>query len=201
GPNAVVLTVTDDQGNNAICTATVTVIDTIAPEVVCQDIEIVIDESGLATIDAAQVLAEASDNCDSLVYTLDQYSWADAGSYEVTLTVMDASGNSSSCTATITVTKAVEDPLVIPSGFSPNGDGIADRWVIQGLPEGSKMDVEIFNRWGQVVYANGDYRNDWDGTCTRGLGSDMLPAGTYFYVMNISGPIERTTTAYLQIAR
>ncbi|UII24194.1 putative Ig domain-containing protein [Fulvivirga ligni] len=50
----------------------------------------------------------------------------------------------------------------IPDGFSPNGDGIQDAFVIQ-LACGLTAQLDIFNRWGDVVYHSETYNNDWEG--------------------------------------
>ncbi|ADB39593.1 SdrD B-like domain-containing protein [Spirosoma linguale] len=79
--------------------------------------------------------------------------------------------------------------LFIPEGFSPNGDGINDLFVIRGVA-GLTVSLEVYNRWGHLVYKNDDYRNDWDGKPNTGiaLNSDAngVPDGTYYYVINTS---------------
>ena len=74
--------------------------------------------------------------------------------------------------------------VFIPKGFSPNGDGINDFFVIQNVV-GVPITLEIYNRWGNIVYKSKDYQNDWSGRCTEGiyLGQD-LPPGTYYYIVN-----------------
>ena len=85
--------------------------------------------------------------------------------------------------------------LVIAGGFSPNRDGIDDKFIIL-RPGGSTIQLKIFNRWGNVVYQNNNYQNEWDG---RGIGNMLgqdLPAGTYYYsVMAIlpSGEVKKFT--------
>ena len=81
--------------------------------------------------------------------------------------------------------------VFIPEGFSPNGDGVNDRFVIGGLPVGITVHLEIYNRWGHLVYRNPDYQNDWDGTANQGLKAaggkpDGLPDGTYYYQIRLS---------------
>jgi uncharacterized repeat protein (TIGR01451 family)/gliding motility-associated-like protein len=75
--------------------------------------------------------------------------------------------------------------LFIPQGFSPNGDGINDKFVIQGIKDDEKVELIIFNRWGGVVYASDDYKNDWAGAANQGVkvvgDGQGLPDGTYFY--------------------
>jgi len=77
------------------------------------------------------------------------------------------------------------DEVLIPQGFSPNGDGIGDTWVIAGLELYPQASVQIFNRYGNVVYEATPYANDWDGTNTNGLSvGDQLPIGTYWYILD-----------------
>jgi gliding motility-associated-like protein len=78
------------------------------------------------------------------------------------------------------------EKLFIPEGFSPNGDGIHDTFVVGGA-SGLKILLEVYNRWGNAVYKNADYRNDWDGKCNAGLytGSEA-PDGTYYFTVKLS---------------
>jgi uncharacterized repeat protein (TIGR01451 family)/gliding motility-associated-like protein len=79
--------------------------------------------------------------------------------------------------------------LFIPEGFSPNGDGINDVFVIRGAT-GLTISLEVFNRWGHMIYKNEDYRNDWDSKPNTGIvvGGDAngVPSGTYYYVIKLS---------------
>ena len=92
--------------------------------------------------------------------------------------------------------------VFIPEGFSPNGDGINDRFVIQGLSTNATAELEVFNRWGQRVFSDKNYKNDWDGQSNQGVRSASgqgLPDGTYFYVVRISDG--REYVRFLTIAR
>lgn len=75
----------------------------------------------------------------------------------------------------------------IPEGFSPNGDGINDVFVIRGILNFPENTFVIFNRWGNKIYETSSYKNTWDGKTTLGLrvGGDELPIGTYFYVLDL----------------
>ncbi|MEO7983248.1 MAG: PKD domain-containing protein, partial [Bacteroidota bacterium] len=76
----------------------------------------------------------------------------------------------------ITVLKGPE----IPNIFSPNGDGVHDKWIIKYLdtyPEGT---VEIFNRYGQLIFRSVGYNEPWDGT----IDGKPVPMGTYYYIVN-----------------
>ena len=79
--------------------------------------------------------------------------------------------------------------VFIPEGFSPNGDGVNDEFVLRGV-SGLTVSLEVYNRWGHLVYQNADYRNDWDGKPNAGIlpnGNDYgVPDGTYYYVIKLS---------------
>lgn len=80
------------------------------------------------------------------------------------------------CIASDTISVSVFDRMYIPDAFSPNGDGINDSFIIQN-GELQIESIQIFNRWGEVVYSETGYSNPWDG---RYL-SEKLPTGTYVY--------------------
>jgi gliding motility-associated-like protein len=79
-----------------------------------------------------------------------------------------------------------EGDLVIPQAFTPDGDGINDLFVIQGIEFTTENTLTIFNRWGNVVFTVSDYQNDWNGTSTSTMnfGGEELPTGTYFYLFD-----------------
>ncbi|MCK8492285.1 gliding motility-associated C-terminal domain-containing protein [Spirosoma sp. RP8] len=93
--------------------------------------------------------------------------------------------------------------VFIPEGFSPNDDGINDRFVIQGVPSGITIQLAIYNRWGSLVYQNNDYKNDWDGTANQGVRaadkSQGLPDGAYYYQIKLSDG--REFVRFLTLAR
>jgi gliding motility-associated-like protein len=65
--------------------------------------------------------------------------------------------------------------------ITPNGDGVNDVLIVEGLDANSpdnKSEMTIYNQWGNVVYQAQPYRNDWGGTF-RNAG---LPDGTYYYI-------------------
>ncbi|GAB4027383.1 hypothetical protein GCM10028809_12680 [Spirosoma gilvum] len=71
--------------------------------------------------------------------------------------------------------------LMIPEGFSPNGDGLNDRFVLYNLGA-LKASVTIYNLSGATVYTSDNYQNDWDGKADGGT----VPSGTYFYSVRLS---------------
>lgn len=72
----------------------------------------------------------------------------------------------------------------IPSGFSPNDDGINDAFEIVGLFKFPNHHLQIFNRWGDLIYEAQPYNNDWTGQTNKGmvLGGESVVEGTYFYI-------------------
>ncbi len=115
GENIVTLIATDASGNTAICPATVTVVDATNPMAICQDLTIVLDENGLASIVAEDINNGSSDACgiSEISIDIDTFSCANFGDNSVTLTVTDSNGNTSSCVATVTVTQIVEAPIAM----------------------------------------------------------------------------------------
>jgi gliding motility-associated-like protein len=105
GENTVVLTVTDNNGNESSAEATVTVEDKIAPVVVTRDISIKVDESGMAVITAEDVVESATDNCgiDSITLSRDLFDCTAGVDSEVIVTVTDINGNSTTAIAKVTV--------------------------------------------------------------------------------------------------
>lgn len=76
--------------------------------------------------------------------------------------------------------------LFIPNALSPNGDGVNDMFRLPQLMSDVQMRITIFTQWGQVVYQNENYLNNWDGKGNLGVfnGKD-LESGTYYYVLII----------------
>ena len=76
--------------------------------------------------------------------------------------------------------------LMIPEGFTPDGDGQNDLFVIEGIENYPGNTIIIFNRWGSKVYETSPYNNEWDGRMNVGIqvSGDELPTGTYFYILD-----------------
>ncbi|MDB3866113.1 BspA family leucine-rich repeat surface protein, partial [bacterium] len=105
GDTLIEYTAQDDCGNLATCTFTVTVIDDDAPVAICQDLTVILDDTGNATITADQLNFGSNDNCgvESLAINVDTFDCSNVGANEVTLTVTDIHGNTATCVATVTV--------------------------------------------------------------------------------------------------
>jgi len=124
------------------------------------------------------------------------------GNIDYTVTVTDAYG----CTATQTIQLTTPDnPLEqTPQGFSPDGNGINDKFIIPGIESYSSVKIWIYNRWGNEVFSlNGvsyNTQNAWDGT---GPSGSQLPEGTYFLVLEAESPECGTiaTQRYIELRR
>ncbi|MFN3555624.1 MAG: HYR domain-containing protein [Bacteroidales bacterium] len=98
---------------------------------------------------------------------------------------------------------AEEEEVRIPQAFSPNNDGHNDVWVIRGLDEYPAHNLQVFNRYGTLVFQASPYDNNWDGTPNRGsfYASDgKLPAGTYYYILTLQ-PGQKPLSGWVYIAR
>ncbi|MEM9831466.1 MAG: PKD domain-containing protein [Bacteroidota bacterium] len=90
------------------------------------------------------------------------------------LVVTDANGIQASTAILVNV---INCQLVIPSGFTPNGDNVNDTWELQNINTFEQKLVEVYDRYGHRVFFSDNYNQAWDGSY-RG---DLLPTGTYYY--------------------
>lgn len=85
-----------------------------------------------------------------------------------------------------TVTASTEPcEITVYNGFTPDGDGLNDNWVIDNIENYPNNTVTIFNRWGNQIWNTKDYNNSsnvWDG---KTQGGAALTSGTYFYVIEL----------------
>lgn len=86
---------------------------------------------------------------------------------------------------------------------SANGDGINDTFFIDGLRDiFLNFKLEIYNRWGVLLWTGSQNSAAWDGTTNRNLNSSLagktVPDGTYFYVLHLNDPdFEKPLTGYI----
>jgi gliding motility-associated-like protein len=85
------------------------------------------------------------------------------------------------CISTDKMTLTVLDCVSPMDAFTPNGDGINDKWLVNLRACYTRALVEVFNRYGNRVFRSENYQNDWDG---RWEGK-ALPDGTYYYVITL----------------
>jgi gliding motility-associated-like protein len=86
-------------------------------------------------------------------------------------------------------------PPVIPQGLSPNGDGMNDEFRIEGLLDiFTDFELQIYSRYGNLIYEGGNEDGFWDGRPNRGVFGNqgqLVPTGTYYYVLNLNDPLYR----------
>ncbi len=85
----------------------------------------------------------------------------------------------------------------IPNAFTPNGDGLNDRWEIPFLERYPNCEVVIYNRWGEVVYQSSGYQQPWDGLLPN-QGTPILSTYTYVIDLNNGKPLLRGTLLLLK---
>jgi len=181
-PVTVTLTVSDPSGNTDTCLAQVTVVDEVAPDVVCQNIILDLDEFGDASITPADIDDGTTDNCDPdplLELDITAFTCADLGDNTVVLTATDLYANSDSCSATVTVRDVTPAVIVL------NGDAYVE------VPYQS-----VYTELGAVA------QDACDGDQPAIVGGDTVDTSTIgFYTVtydytdssgNVSTQVERT---------
>lgn len=113
----------------------------------------------------------------------------------VTVLTDDTTNVKSTATRRPTITDIPKIDLEFPNGFSPNGDGVNDAFVIAHTSD-MTIKLEIFNRWGQQLYKNNDYQNDWTGKGTGSLLGTNLLDGTYYYMVTATNNTTGEVTKY-----
>jgi gliding motility-associated-like protein len=104
---------------------------------------------------------------------------------EYQVIVMDANGCKDIDSVTVFIVAGDTCKIIIYNILTPNGDGSNDSWWIDGIVQFPDNNVHIFNRWGNLIWQQEHYdnrKNVWRGTNETG---QPLPAGTYYYVIDI----------------
>jgi len=159
GNHLVVLSIEDDGGNITSATATVTILgNDLDGDLIVDACDNDIDGDGVLNID---------DNCITVANTnqidLDQDSIGD------------------SCDDFVDIVVTPNDTI------TPNGDGQNDTWSIENIWRYPNATIKVFNRHGVKVFEGRNYNNNWGGTSTEG-GSGLLPAGSYYYSIELNQP-------------
>jgi gliding motility-associated-like protein len=86
----------------------------------------------------------------------------------------------SGCSGSDSVKVSILEKFTVPNTFTPNGDGINDRWEIEYLDSYPGAVMEVYNTTGQLMFRSFGYPTPWDGT----VKGRKLPPGTYYYVID-----------------
>ena len=88
---------------------------------------------------------------------------------------------------------------------STNCDNKNDEFVIVGLENYPNNKLEIYNRWGNLVFEQAPYDNKWKGSVKNSdalvFGDGLLPSGTYFYLLDFGVPGVKQLTGYIVIRK
>lgn len=87
--------------------------------------------------------------------------------------------------------------LTIPNTFTPNNDGINDEWNIRNLNTYGNANVQIYTRYGQLIYQSTGYGKPWNGT----YNSALLPVGTYYYVIDLKDSLFPKLSGWVLLVR
>ncbi|MBS7786216.1 gliding motility-associated C-terminal domain-containing protein [Flavobacterium sp. CYK-55] len=97
------------------------------------------------------------------------------------------------------------DDILIPDGFSPNNDSVNDTFEIKNLStKYPKFKLEIYNRYGNILYKGDINTPNWDGTNNEGgvnLGNSTVPTGVYFYVLEFNDGTTKDKQGRLYLSR
>ena len=120
--------------------------------------------------------------------------------------LVSSSGCESNTRLEIIVTiKDCNDPdIIIPDGFSPNGDGINDTFEIKNIKTlYPNFSIVIYNRWGTVLFEGNAVSPDWDGNNEKGIkiGGSKLPIGVYFFILNFNDSTKKDIQGRLYLSR
>ena len=93
-------------------------------------------------------------------------------------------------------------PSVIPcvnpvNTFTPNGDQFNDTWVIDNMYLYPNALVQVFNKWGNLVFKSEGLYTPWDGT----YHNNPLPSEVYYYIIELNDPATSKLTGTLTIIR
>ncbi|WP_417875684.1 HYR domain-containing protein [Winogradskyella sediminis] len=193
----------DGNGNTSTCNFDVVVEDHQVPTAVCQPLTITLDASGNATIAEDAINNGSTDACGGLTFDTDitNFDCSDIGSNTVELTVTDASGNTNTCTTTITVLDHVQgatatissnpvSPICLGESvtFTASGTNLGAtpnyQWYAAGSPVGTNS-----NTYTTTSLANGD---DVYVEITSGPCATLTTSNTIITTVNPLRPVEFT---------
>ena len=127
------------------------------------------------------------------------------GSYLNTVQIINSvpiDANTSNNTAKILVTPLC---LKVYNTITPNGDGMNDYFIISCIENFPNTMIEIFDRYGSIVYKKKNYKNDWNGVANQTSKiiktGEKLPNGTYFFILKMNDTNIKDKKSYIQIIK
>ncbi len=165
GVYTVQFTATDACGNAATYTLVVNVVDNSIPTAICNDnVVIALGTNGEATLSPDDVNIGSNDNCgiDSMYLSQADFDCSHLGINTISLTVVDSSGNSNSCTVDVNVTPGDNDFFTLTTSSTPESFAGANDGTATATPTGG----------------SGQFSYEWSNGDTTAT-ADSLAAGTY----------------------
>lgn len=185
------------EGNTTSCTA-ITTFETFADEV--PEVSFDRDYQICATAISPVTVTADADNFseDEVIITWFKGTVEIPGENELSLPVSQAGTYTvqvefidSGCVSSADVLVEQVENCIIPQVITPNNDGFNDNFDLSGL---NVTEINIYNRYGTLVYSKSDYTNEWFG---QSDGGDELPVGTYFFTMNYGNNEVYTSWVYV----
>ncbi len=127
--------------------------------------------------------------------------WPASTTTAFTVTVSNKSTSGSTvCSNTDEVEIFVLKPIIIPNAISPNNDGKNDDWFIENIEGFPNCEIDVYNRYGALVWKSTGYNERWAGINFRN--GELLPQGTYFYVIDLKSSVFKDPyKGYIQILK
>ncbi len=101
------------------------------------------------------------------------------------------------CDIAMVTIRVAGEGCEVASVMTPNGDGYNDTFIVTCAFEFPGSEVSIFNRWGDEIFYDKDYKNSWDGTYK----DEVLPTGTYFYNLKLNDGQGTNRSGYIYIEK
>ncbi|UOX32752.1 gliding motility-associated C-terminal domain-containing protein [Flavobacterium sediminilitoris] len=94
-------------------------------------------------------------------------------------------------------------PPTVYNAVSANNDTLNDSFFIDGLRDiFVNFRLEIYNRWGKHLWTGNNNKPNWNGYVQEGIGSKLVPEGTYFYILYLNDPsYPEPLNGYLYLTR
>ncbi len=162
-------------------------------------------DSSILTTEWAWDFGDGTTSTDSLPF----HTYNEVGDYVITLVVTSGLD----CQDTLIDTVSVVEGLIVPNVFTPNNDGWNDVFDVRTSNVGP-FKIEIYNRWGNIVFETTSPQISWDGSTLAGVEAS---SGTYFYVIskaelnsgnsvednddNFDYPFDKLETGWVQLIR
>lgn len=194
GQNVLTLSVTDLWGNTSTCQATVILTDQNPPVLACKnEFTIVVNAGELYVLQPDQALNGSFDNCAIASFSIspDQFTTADIGFHPVTVTALDASGNTAVCTSKV----KIETP-----NSTTEGGAESHEFRLSPNPATNMITIKAPSNgsWngGQAIIAGADGKtvksNQFMGSSDMVIPVNDLPAGSYRVIISARGAIIAT---------